>query len=199
MTRFPCLRLRRATRTEVPLPLRVQVSVPPIRVDPPARCAGWRSGVPVLRSARVSGVRRIAIPRLRGPVPESVRDAPPLNRRRQRPSPVGWRTGGLQRRGDRLRDRGVARHEDAVGSDAHRWPDRRRAGRSPDRRGAARRLAARPRHQQELAAEPDALRVSNLRRRPQPDDDGVGAGRGAGPPHRRPRCRVCPGCSKRHA
>ena len=86
---------------------------------------------------------------------------------------------GLLRVVHRRRNRLAARDATRAGLVRPRAPDGRRARRPPDPAGHRRRLAARSRHRPHLDAQPDDLRCRDLRRRPQPDDDGVVAGAGA--------------------
>ena len=147
-----------------------------------ARLAPAPGGVPIHTGPARPGCRGrgTSVRSVRGRVPRPVRQPPPVDRGRQRPAPGRWPARRLQRAGHRGGSRDVARHEDTPGRHRARRAHTRRAGRSPDCVGPARRLAAGARHQPELAEEPDALRVGDLRRRAQPDDDGVGAARGAG-------------------
>ena len=73
------------------------------------------------------------------------------------------------------------------------------SGRPAHPAGHRRRLAARSRQRENLDAQSDDLRVRDLRRRAQPDDDGVVAGAGAGAAGRREAAARAASFSRRRA
>ena len=137
---------------------------------------------------------------LRRRVSRSVRPPPSVDRRRQRHPRARRRARGLLAAGrSPPRSTWLRAHPAPARRVRPRAADARRARRPADPAGHRRRLAARSRHRPHLDAQPDDLRVGDLRRRPQPDDDGVVAGGGAGEAGGRQAARRCRRCSRRRA